>query len=72
LNGFEWIYVSKFRYLDLDITRIGPANIDPSMKEEDTLQLLNKEENEEDPWDALTDDGKINFLFFSPNRKNEN
>lgn len=42
------------------------------MKEEDTLQLLNKEENEEDPWDALTDDGKINFLFFSPNRKNEN
>ena len=41
--------MSKFRYLDLHITRIGPAAIDPSMKEEATLQLLNNEENEEDP-----------------------
>ena len=56
MNGFEWIHVSKFRYLDLHITRIGPAAIDPSMKEEATLQLLNNEENEEDPMDVLTDE----------------
>jgi len=43
--------------LDLEIDRIGPAHIDPSMKEEDTLHLLNKEENEGNPWDSLTDEG---------------
>lgn len=34
------------------------------MKEEDIANLLNKEENEGDPWDLLSDEGFFIFINF--------
>lgn len=63
LSGVEWINIGKFYYIDPEVVRIAPAQLDMTLSEEERKAKWLRAEEEVDVLSAIQNEG-FSIIFF--------